>query len=239
VSAEDAEAEVAAALEDVEQAERELALGIADVGIPGLHKLRDRARHARLRAAGEEEKARQARAAERLRDLRQLGTEIDKAAAGETIAELTSALTSIADLSARVYALAATHDLMVAELIAAARELNVEDRTPSGPRESSGFICVDQGGIIHGTTVIRPVRGTILDTLGIALRGRGDDAVTALRATGSLAPPLRPKYLLRGRNGSLHAMDTLNEPMADRIRNGDLERLSEAEIDLWMKGELG
>lgn len=234
----DAEAEAAAALDDVERAEQELAAGKRPVSARKLHELRDRFRHAELKAQGESARAERERQAARMTGLEQIGAEVDELANGPVLDELTGALQAVADACSRFQALAAEHDAAVGELVAAAGDLGAEPLAPGGARPTSAHVAVDKDGIVHRRTTVRPVSGQVLAALGRAMVGEPGAAAGMLQAVGERPEPQRPTYLLRGRGGALHSFDTLSPAMRAQVASGELEQLSDTDIDRWLAGEI-
>lgn len=233
-----AEADAAAARENVDRTEADIATGNRRVTASALHKIRDAWRHADLTAEGARKRADQERRAARLAGLEQIGTAVEQLAASTETAAMTGALRDVATACARFRELAAGHDAAVAELVAAAQDHGVEPAAPGGPRGTSAHVAVEHGAIVYKRTRVRPL-GSCSPALSKAMEGDVAGAIAELDITTHQAEPKRPDYLLRGENGMLIAITgELNGPMAGQISTGVVQRLGEREIDRWMAGEL-
>lgn len=238
-SVDDAAAAAAAAEQDVDRAETDLASGSRSVTAAALHKLRDTWRHADLTAQSARQRAEQQRREARLSGLTAIGAEVDKLAAGDEMEALGDALRVVAMACARVRDIAGAHDTAVASLVAAAADLGAEPMAPGGPRGTSGYVAVKGTAIIHKRVTVSPVGSRIRAALEHAMSGDPDRAVAEVGAATQLPEPKRPDYLLRGANGMIISMTgPLNQGMEAQVRTGGVTLLSEHDIDLYMAGEL-
>jgi hypothetical protein len=234
-----AEDQAATAAVDVKKAEADLASG-GKVGFEVLHKLRDKWRHADLAAQGAQARAEQERAQARLDALAQVGAEVDRHAAAEPGSALLAALAEVAQACGRVRVLADGHDAVVAALAAAATDLQVEGKAPSGPRVSSSHVAVEGRSVVHKSTKLVPVREAVEQALQHALADDVERAAGLARPVVQVPAAQRPDHLLRGRNGVLHPISgVLNSGMQAHVRSGELVPLSDVDVERWMRGELG
>lgn len=242
---EDAQARAADAEREVVQAEADLASGKRSISNVVLHKLRDTWRHADLSAQGVRQKAEQERREARLSGLAAIGDQVDELARAEHAERLADALRAAAVAYNQVRVLAAAHDADVAALVAAATEFRAEPAAPEGPRGTSAYIAVKGAAIAHGRVTVSPLGDRIRTALGYAVNGDIDRAVAEVRSVTAAPEPRRPDHLLRNaRSGMLVPIfGELNEGMRAQLRStnprsGDVDELSDHDIDLYMKGEL-
>jgi hypothetical protein len=235
----------AAAEQDVDRAETDLASGTGGVTASALHKLRDAWRHADLNAQGARVRADQERREARLKGLTAIGAAVDTIAASDAAAAMERALRDVAAACARVRELAGAHDASVAELVSAADDLQAEQAAPGGPRATSARVAVRRDrtngdSVMHGRTLVSPVGTKIDAAIAYAVDGDADRAVAHARPAVDLPEPKRPDYLLRDvRSGNLVPQTgELNAAMHARIRSGDLEVLAGYDIDRYMEGEI-
>jgi hypothetical protein len=232
-----AEREAAQAAEAVSKAEARLAATGGGVSSGALHKLRDAFRHADLAARGARERAERERQAARLGGLEEVGAQVD-AFAATAVAGLSDAVAEVAAACARVRELGAGHDAAVADLIAAANDLDVELRAPGGPRKPSAFVATGPGAIQHRTTEVRQLGAAVEAVIGHAAGGRVDDAMAAAVVVQDVKPA-RADHYYRGLNGAIIGLDDpVNAGMAAQITAGDLKELSAAEVTRFLAGEL-
>jgi hypothetical protein len=241
----DAQADAEAAKNAVDDAEANLVSGKRSVTADALHKLTDRWRHADLTAQRARLAAEEERRDARLKGLEVIGAEVDKLAQPEHTEQLAEAVRDIAVACARFNAVAGAHDADLADLIAAATDLRAEPAAPGGPRGTSSFIAVKGGTITHRRVVITPLAGHAQAALAHATRGDINRAVAEVRAATTAPEPKRPDHLLRNiRSGNIVTIyGELNDGMraqlrASNPRSGEIEELSDHDIDLYMKGEL-
>jgi hypothetical protein len=241
----DAQAAATAARNDVDQAQADLLSGKRSISADVLHKVTDRWRHADLTAQRARLTAEEERLSERLKALEAIGTEIDKLAQPEHAEQLAEAVRDIAAACARFRTVAEAHDADVADLVAAATDLRAEPAAPGGPRETSSFIAVKGATIAHRRVVITPLAGHAQAALAHAMSGDVNRAIAEVRAVAMAPEPRRPDHLLRNaRSGMLVPIyGELNDGMkaqlrASNPRSGDLDELSDDDVDRYMKGEL-
>ena len=239
-SVKDAAAAATAAKSDMDRAESEVASGGTSVTAPLLHKLRDTWRRADLAAKGARVRAEQDRRDARLQGLTAIGAEIDELATSDETVALADAIRDVTAACIRVRELAAAHDNAVAELAAAAEDLGAEPMAAGGPRATSARVAVRNGAVIHEYTAVSPIGTRVQVALEHAMNGDPDRAVAHVRAMIQLPEAKRPDYLLRDvRSGNLVALSAeLTDGMRARIRSGDLEVLSDFDVDRYMAGEL-
>lgn len=224
---------------EVSQAEARIAGGDRGVTAEALHKLRDKFRHATLAAQGAQARAEQERQQARLDGLRQIGAEVDRFVADDATGAIRGALRDAADAIARVRELAAAHDARVADLIAAAADLDVEPMAPGGPRQTSAHVAVDLASIVHKDQRVTRVHDQVEVALGLVLRGDVEGGLAEVRPVVPLRVEERPDHLLRGRGGLLVPVHGhLNTHQLAQMRSGDLVELGQADIDRYMAGEL-
>lgn len=224
---------------EVRKAETALANGSSTAGFDVLHRLRDRWRHADLAAQGAHARAETERRQVRLDGLAQIGTQVDQVAGSDLNRALGEALAAVADACAKVRALAGEHDEMVAALVAAAVDLQVETKAPGGPRATSGHVAVEGRSVQHKATMLAPVAERVEQALQFAVAGDVKRAAHMARPVVEAPAAKRPDHLLRGNNGVLHPIDgDLNSGMQAHIRSGALVPLSSVDVDRWMAGEL-
>ncbi|MFC9637142.1 hypothetical protein ACFTZF_01160 [Streptomyces mirabilis] len=225
---------------EVAQAEARIAGGDRGVTAEALHRLRDRFRHASLAAQGVQAKAEQERQQARLEGLGQVGAEVDRLVSDDTAGTIREALRAAADAVAQVRALAAAHDGRVADLRAAAADLDVEPMAPGGPRHTSALVAVDrESAIVHKDQKVVSVRQQVEQALGLVLGGDVEAAVAEVRPVAALRVAERPERLLRGRGGAL--VPLYRDPNTHQLallRSGDLVELGQGDIDRWLRGEL-
>lgn len=238
-SVQDAQASVAAAKNDVDEAEADLLSGKRSISADVLHKLRDGWRHADLTAERTRRAAEEERREAQLTGLAAIGAEVDKLAQPEHTEQLAEALRDVATACARFRALADAHDVDVADLVAAAADLMAEPAAPGGPRESSSYVAVKGDTITHKRITVRPLGGHVRAALGHAMGGDIGRAVGEVRAAATAPESKRPDHLLRGGSGGLFPMDDpLNDGILSQIRAGSLVELSGYDIERYMAGEL-
>lgn len=224
---------------EVTRAEARVAGGDRGVTAEALHRLRDKFRHATLAAQGAQARAEQDRQQARTEGLAHIGAEVDKVAAADPAAALETALRDVVAAVARVWQLAGERDAVVAQLVDAARDLDVEPVAPGGARGSSAHVGVQGKGIVYKAVKLMPVREKVPGALGHALGGDVTRAVAELKPVTAATVLDRPDHLLRGRNGLLQPMwGPLNHALAAQVHSGDAALLSEHDIDLYMGGEL-
>jgi hypothetical protein len=238
-SVKDPQAAVQQATVEVRQAEAKLASGDRSVTVEALHKLRDRFRHATLSAQGAQARAEQERQQARLDGLQQVGAEVDRLVSDDTAGGIRDALQEAAQAIMRVRGMAAAHDVRVADLIAAAADLEVEPLAPGGPRTTSADVAVDRASIVHKDQRVTPVRRQVEMALGLVLQGALEDALAEVRPVVPLRVEERPDHLLRGRGGMLVPVHgDLNMNQLAQLRSGDLVELGQGDIDRYMRGDL-
>lgn len=229
-------ADAAAAVEAVEE---ELASGAQKVTASGLHKLRDKFRHAELTARGAHERAERERAAARIAGLEEIGRQVD-ALADETGSQLSEALQEVADAVAKVRGIVAGHDTAIADLIAAARDLHAEGRAPGGPRATSAYIAVAADAITHKLTTVHRVGGKLAAVLALTLDGKPAEAADKAQLVTRVAAPQRAAHYLRRPDGQVftYGHKKLPDGWAGQLARGEMERLTDREIELYLRGEL-
>jgi hypothetical protein len=235
-----AEQEAADAAAAVEAAENQLASGGKGVTVSALGKLRDRFRHAELTARGAHERAEAERRAARMAGLEEIGRQVDALAAGAGT-ELADALQEVADACSKVRTLTAAHDAAVADLIAAARDLHAEGRAPAGPRKSSGYVAVAVNAISHKRTTLHQFGGKLAAVLALAIDGQPEAAANKAELVTEQPAPLRATHYLRRRaDGLIFTYDGKDLPggWLGQLSRGELERLTDREVELYMRGEL-
>jgi len=235
----EAEAGARKARADVDETEARILSGRGGITAAALHKVRDTWRHADLAARGAQERATRERAEARLAGLAKVGDEADKLASGDSVTALADALEQVAAAAVKVHELAATHDTALAELIAAATDLDAGPPSPAGPRSTSAFVAVHNGDLLHKNTRVSPIGDRADAALREALGGDVPRARELLTPVTRLVPATRPDYLLRGSGGALLPIyGPLNPHMEAQIRNGDVTKLTDHEVGLYMAGEL-
>lgn len=223
----------------VRQAEALIASGDRSVTAKKLHELRDRWRHSVLSAQGVQARAEQEQRQARLEGLQQVGTEVDRLVSDDTAAGIRDALQEAAQAIMRVRGMAAAHDVRVADLIAAAADLEVEPLAPGGPRSTSADVAVDRESIVHRDQRVTPVRRQVEMALGLVLQGALEDALAEVRPVVPLRVEERPDHLLRGRGGVLVPVHgDLNTHQLAQLRSRDLVELGQGDIDRYMRGDL-
>lgn len=232
----DAQAAADQAAAAVTDAENKIASGRRGVSADMLNKLRDAHRHAQLTLKGAQQKAAQQQAEARTAGLTEIGTAVDQIAAEGLGQDLPGALQELAGAAAKVRRLAAAHDADVAQLIAAANDLQVEPKAPGGPRASSAGVAVHQGGILHGRTHLLPVGANIERAIADAVAGDPERGASQVRHTATEPEPRRPRHLIRTDNG-VHALDNLPSVLAAQLRSGQAQELTDTEADRYMAGE--
>jgi hypothetical protein len=223
----------------VDTAEQDLASGGQSVTVSGLHKLRDRFRHAELTARGAHERAERERAAARTAGLEEIGRQVD-ALAEETGSQLAEALQEVGDAVAKVRQIVTVHDASVADLIAAGRDLRAETRAPAGPRASSAYIAVAADSISHKLTTLHQVGGRLATVLKLAADGKPTEAVDKAHLVTQIAAPHRAAWYLRGPEGQIftYSRQKLPDGWLGQLARGEMQRLNDREIDLYLRGEL-
>jgi vacuolar-type H+-ATPase subunit E/Vma4 len=235
----DPQADAAAAKKAVDEAEADLVSGKRSVSADVLHKLQDAWRHADLSAQGTRQKAERERREARLTGLTAVGDQVDELARGDNAERLMDALRAAAAACARVGAIAASHDADVAALVAVASDLGAEPAAPGGPRSTSAYIAVKGTAIVHKGVTVSPIGDRIRAALGWAIGGNLRMAAAEVQTVTRTRDPQRPDHLLRNPAGMLFPIHgPLNDGMSSQVRTGSLAKLSEHEIDLYMKGEL-
>lgn len=235
-----ADRDVAGAAAAVDEAERELADGAQKVTASGLHQLRDKFRHAELTARGAHARAERNREAARAAGLEEIGRQVDDLAAG-TGPELAEALQEVADAVAKVQRIVAGHDAGVADLIAAARDHRVEGRAPAGPRATSAHIAVSGDAISHKRTTVHQVGGKLRTVLALAIDGKPAEAADKAQPVTELAEPVPSRYYLRRRDDRMifpYSGKKLPDGWVGQIARGEMEQLTDREIELYLAGEL-
>lgn len=238
-SVKDPQAAVQQAGVDVARAEARLASGDRGVTAEALHKLRDKFRHASLAADGAQARAEQERQAARLEGLGQVGVEVDRLVSDDTAGGIRQAMRDAAAAVSRVRQLAAAHDSQVADLRAAAADLDVEPMAPGGPRRTSAHVAIDRESIAYKDQRVTTVARQVEQALGLVLAGDVEAAVAEVRPVVPVRPVDRPDRLLRGRGGAL--VPLYRDPNTHQLallRSGDLVELGQRDIDLYMAGEL-
>jgi hypothetical protein len=235
----DAQADVAAARNAVDEAEADLLSGRRSVSADVLHKLRDGWRHADLTAQRTRQAAEEKRRDARLKGLEAIGAEVGKLAQAEHTEQLAEALRDVAAACARFRALADAHDADVADLVAAATDLGAEPAAPGGPRGTSSHVAVKGATIIHKRVTVTPLGGHVRAALEHAVSGDIDRAVAEVQSSAREPEPRRPDHVLRNRrSGMLFTTDgDLGDGMRSQIRTGDLIELSGYDVDRYMTGE--
>jgi hypothetical protein len=223
---------------EVKKAETQLAAG-GSLPFAALHQLRDRWRYADLAAQGAQARAEKERTEARLAALAGVGAEVDQVAAAEPGKAFQEALADVARACQKVRDLADGHDATVAALVAAATDLQVEPKAPGGPRATSAHVAVEGRSVMHKGTMLAPVRERVEQALQHALVGDVERAAYLARPVVEVPAAKRPDHLLKGRNGVLHAFDgELNTGMQSHLRSGELVRLSDVDVEAYMRGEL-
>ncbi|MGW3193706.1 hypothetical protein ACWDBD_03780 [Streptomyces sp. NPDC001118] len=223
----------------VKQAEARLASGDRSVSAEALHRLRDRFRHASLAADGAQARAEQERQAARLEGLEQVGAEVDRLVSDDTTGGIREALRAAAVAVSKVRALAAMHDGRVADLQAAAADLDVEPIAPGGPRRTSARVATDPESIMHRDSRVTFVSGQVERALGLVLAGDVEAAAAEVRPVVPVRLVERPERLFRGRGGVLVPLSAHpNTHQLAQLRSGDLVELGQADIERYMAGEL-
>jgi len=235
----DAQADAEAAKNAVDQAEADLVSGKRSISAEVLHKVTDRWRHATLSAQRDLSRTQEAHHRARLEGLAAIGAEVDKLAQPDRAGALAEALRDVADACDKVRTIAAAHDADVAELAAAAADLQAEPAAPGGPRATSAFVAVSGRSVIHKRTKLSPVSDRIAQALQHALNGDLGRAAAEVQSAVHSPDPKRPDYLLRGNGGMLIPIHgELNDGMQSHIRTGGVQQLPDYDIDRYMKGEL-
>jgi hypothetical protein len=242
----DAQADAAAAKNAVAEAEADLLSGKRSISADLLHKVTDRWRHADLTAQRARLAAEEERRSTRLKGLEAIGAEVDKLAQPEHSDQLADAMRDIAAACARFHLLAQAHDADLADLVAAATDLRAEPAALAGPRETSSYVAVKGDTIAHRRVVLTPLAGHVRAALAHAMNGDINQAVTEIRtATKAVPEPRRPDHLLRNvRSGNIvEIYGPLTDGMKAQLRSsnprsGELDELSDHDIDLYMEGEL-
>ena len=240
IDASAADREAADAAAAVEAAEEQLASGGKGVSVSALGKLRDRFRHAELTARGAHERAEADRRAARMAGLEEIGRQVDALAAGAGT-ELAEALHEVADACGKVRSLAAAHDAAVADLIAAARDLRAEGRAPAGPRKTSADVAIAANAVSHKRTTVHQVGGKLAAVLALAINGQPEAAANKAELVTEQPAPLRAThYLRRAADGMIFTYDGKDLPggWVGQLSRGELERLTDREIELYLQGEL-
>ena len=237
---EDPQASAANAELEVTRAEADIASGGRSISEAALHKLRDAWRHADLTAQGARQKAERGRREARLSGLAAIGDQVDELARAEHAEQLEDALRTAADACHRVRVLAAAHDADVAALVAAAAEFGVEPVAPAGPRSTSAHIAVKGNAIMHKRILVSPLGARIHSALSHAINGDLRRAAAETQTVTQAAEAKRPDHILRNPAGVLFPIQgPLSDAMCSQIRTGNLTRLTELDVDLYMSGELG
>lgn len=235
----EAERDAAATDEAVRAAESQLSDGRRGVTSATLHKLRDTARHARLTADGLRARAQRDQEAARLTGLEQVGAEVDSLASSG-LQELPGALRNVAAAVAAVRVMAEGWDVSVAELVAAAKDLDVQAPAPGGPRKSSAFLAVKGDTIQHKHTQVRPIGSRLSRVLEHAMADELDEALAAAGIVGELPAPRRLDHYVFGPDGQvLSFSDPMPPGVEFQVRSGDLRPLTEPQIREYLAGELG
>lgn len=199
---------------------------------------------ARQRAGRIRERADRAAAARRLLQLEQVGKDVEALAAsasrpGESIE---AAVAKIAEGRAELLKLCAGHDAQVLALIARARQLDVEQPAPSGPRASSAHVAIvgngitSTSGIQSGTaTVRRTDEKTARAAAALAADGKPEQAIAQLQAARYVKPPERAPYYFLGTNGQVHGVDN-PKIFAYQLSHGQARELTPDEVDAYLDG---
>jgi hypothetical protein len=234
-------ADVKTAAAAVTSAEAAIAAGKGGVDVAGLHKLRDRWRHADLTAQGARSRAEQARKEARLDGLAEIGAQVDELAGQGRAERLAGAVQDVATAFAALRDLATAHDADVAALVAAATDLGAEPEAPGGPRPTSANVAVRGAAITHGRITVQPVGQRIERALSCVANGDTGRAVAELQAAVIVKQPRRrPDHLFRSSSGALLTFD---DPLPDGIRTqigerGGLQELSPLDVDRYLAGEI-
>lgn len=235
----EANQDAVAADQAVQAAESQLSDGRRGVTSAALHKLRDTARHARLTADGLRARAQRDQEAARLAGLEQVGAEVDSLAASG-LQELPGALRDVAAAVAAVRVMAQGWDVSVAELLAAATDLDVQPSAPAGPRKSSAFLAVKGDTIQHKLTEVRPIGSRLSRVLEHAMAGDINEALAAAGIVAELPSPRRLDHYVFGPAGQvLSFSDPMPPGVEFQVRNGELRPLTEPQIRAYLAGELG
>lgn len=240
IGAAGADQDAAAAAAAVREAEDELGAGGRGVTAVALHKLRDGFRHAELAARGAHQRADRERQAARVAGLDEIGRQVDALAAGAGT-ELAEALQEVADACRKVRSLAAAHDAAMADLIAAAWDLRAESRAPAGPRKTSGYVAVAVNAISYKRTTVHRVGGKLAAVLALAIDGQPEAAANKAELVTEQPPPHRAThYLRRVADGVIFTYDGKDLPggWVGQLSRGELERLTDRGIELYLQGEL-
>jgi hypothetical protein len=236
---EDAQAAERDAELTVAEAEADIASGKRSISAATLHELRDGWRHTELATKNARQRVEQERREARMSGLAAIGAEVDKLAQPERGERLASALRDVAAACARVRAASDAHDADFADRGAGATDLGAELAAPGGPRSTSAYIAVRGTSIIHKRVTVSPLGARIHAALGYAINGDPGRAAAAVQAVTQAGEPKRPDHLLRNPAGVLFPIQgPLSDSMSSQIRTGNLARLSEHEISLYMAGEL-
>jgi hypothetical protein len=240
-----AQAEAAATAAAVDQAEGDLVSGRRSISAAALNKLRDGMRHAELTLQRTRTAAEEQRRSARLQGLEAIGAEVDKLAEREHTEPLEQTLRDLATAAAHFRTLAAAHDADVADLVAAASDHQAEPAAPEGPRATSSFVAVNRGTIAHRRVTVRPLGDRNQAAIGHAVNGDISRAVAEVRTAAEMPKPKRPDHLLRNERSGM--LVPIYGPLSDGMqaqfksnnpRSGELEELSDHDIDRYMRGEL-
>lgn len=175
----------------------------------------------------------------RLAGLEQVGAEVDSLASSG-LREFPGALRDLAAAVAAVRVKAQGWDVSVAELVAAATDLDVQAPAPGGPRKSSAFLAVKGDTIQHRHTQLRPIGARLSRVLEHAVADELDEALAAAGIVGELPAPRRldrpaaPGFPEKVRSAALAAAETdpgrfrLAEHLPEAPRQWTLEDVERA-----------
>lgn len=236
----EAERAAAAAGAEVQQAEAQIASGARrSMTASALNKLRDGWRHAELTKEGARASAEREHREARLRALREVGAQADELAASLP-AELPGAVAVLVAAVGALHQLAGEWDATLAGLVSAASELNAGPQAPGGPRETSAYVALTgRDTLMHKSTELRPIGPAIQKAIACALEGDAEGALAAVSPV-TLREPQRLDHYLRAPSGQILGMtDPLPPGVAIQVKAGDLTPLDPAEVEKYLRGELG
>lgn len=208
---------------------------------------RELASFAARRAERTRSLADQAKAANRLLALDQIGQDV-AAYAAEAARPNTGIAKAAAELqaaAATLTALCAEHDAKVIALVDRATVHGVEAAVPSGPRATSAHVAVvprryhELGGIQAGQTVVRRIGPRAAEAIQRAIAGDADGAIAHIGAVLQPPPVKRADRYYRAPGGHIVTQDgPESTEFAGQVRKGQLHRLTDDDADLYLAGRL-
>jgi hypothetical protein len=198
----DAEREAEDARAAVADAEQDIKTGKRKVTASRLVAILGRRQHAELAAQEARERAERDREDARRQALKELGAEID-AAAADAGTDIADALGEVTAASARARARAAAWDARVAELIAAAQALGARGTVPGGIRRADEGVAVAKETVRHESTVLVSAGPQLGSALSYAIAGDLVSARAAVRLTQTVPLPQRSSRYFRGAGGQI------------------------------------